>query len=207
LQEEERAELARDLHDEIGPFLFAAAIDAASIPPLLAAGATAEAGERAAAIRDAVAHMQSHTRAILGRLRPLSFGAVGLGEAIGNIIAFWRSRHPGIAFITDVAGDDDSLDEAARATVCRVVQESVCNALRHGSPRCIEIKVMRDAEGVVVRVDDDGGGPGLNGVTPGFGLVGMRERVQAQAGTLAIVARDGGHGLAVTARLPCEAAA
>ena len=64
-----------------------------------------------------------------------------------------------------------------------------------------------DAEGVVVRVDDDGGGPGLNGVTPGFGLVGMRERVQAQAGTLAIAARDGGRGLAVTARLPCEAAA
>jgi signal transduction histidine kinase len=42
---------------------------------------------------------------------------------------------------------------------------------------------------------------------PGFGLVGMRERVQAQAGTLAIGVLDGGRGLAVTARLPAEAAA
>nr|WP_294527618.1 HAMP domain-containing protein [uncultured Rhodopila sp.] len=206
LQEEERAELARDLHDEVGPFLFAAAIDAATIPGMLAAGQATEAEERADSIRDAVAHMQTQIRSILGRLRPLSFGSIGLAEAIGNIIVFWRSRHPGITFVSDIE-DDDSLDEAARATVCRVVQESVCNALRHGTPGRIDIRVTRDADGLLVRVDDDGAGPGADGVTPGFGLVGMRERVQAQCGTLAIAARDGGRGLAVTARLPREAAA
>jgi two-component system sensor histidine kinase UhpB len=207
LQEEERADLARDLHDEVGPFLFAAAIDAASIPGLLAAGQTREAEERAGSIGDAVAHMQGHIRSILGRLRPLSFGAIGLAEAIDNIAAFWRARHPGTLIVAEVAADDDSPDEALRATVCRVVQESICNALRHGSPGRIDISVARDADGLLVRVSDDGAGPGENGLVPGFGLVGMRERVQAQAGTLAIAPRDGGRGLAVTARLPAEAAA
>lgn len=207
LQEEERAELARDLHDEFGPFLFAAAIDAASIPSLLDASRSAEAAERADAISQAVTHMQSHIRSILGRLRPLSFGSVGLADTINNIIAFWRSRHPGITFTLTMAEEVDAPDEAVRGTVCRVVQESVCNAVRHGAPQHIGISVTRDGETLVVRVDDDGTGPGADGVTPGFGLVGMGERVRAQAGTLAIAARAGGRGLAVTARLPFDAAA
>ncbi len=207
LQEEERAELARDLHDEIGPFLFAAAIDAAGIPPLLEAGKPVEAAERADAIRDSVAHMQRQIRSILGRLRPLSYGSVGLAESIGNIVAFWRSRHPGIDFVVHVAEDDDAADETIRATACRVVQESVCNAVRHGEPERIGISVARDGMDLVVRIDDDGAGPGSHGVMPGFGLAGMRERVAALAGTLAISALAGGRGLAVTARLPCEAAA
>jgi two-component system sensor histidine kinase UhpB len=207
LQEEERADLARDLHDEIGPFLFAAAIDAASIQGLLAAGRVREADDRAASIQDAVAHMQGHIRSILGRLRPLSFGSIGLADAIANIVAFWRVRHPATLITASVAAEEDTVDEAVRATVCRVVQESICNALRHGSPGRIEISVTREADGLVVRVCDDGAGPGEQGVMPGFGLTGMRERVQAQAGTLAVAARDGGRGLAVTARLPAEAAA
>lgn len=207
LQEEERADLARDLHDEIGPFLFAAGIDAASIPSLIEAGRSAEVAERADAIRESVGHIQTQIRAILGRLRPLSFGAIGLADAIGNLVAFWRNRHPEIDFALDVAEVDDTLAEGVRATVCRVVQESLCNAMRHGGPGWVEISVTRDAEAVVVRVADDGAGPGESGVTPGFGLVGMRERVRAQAGTLSFSARAGGRGLAVTARLPCDAAA
>jgi two-component system, NarL family, sensor histidine kinase UhpB len=204
LQEEERAELARDLHDDIGPLLFAAGIDAAGIPALLAGDQAAEAAERADAIRESIASMQRQIRAILGRLRPLSFGAVDLAGAIENIIAFWRDRHPGIAFTLDVAPEDVALDEAVHTTVCRVVQESVCNAVRHGAPAHIAVSVLRDQGDLVVRVDDDGAGPGADGLTPGFGLVGMQERVRAQAGTLAVAPRLGGRGLAVTARLRCE---
>ncbi|HET6306769.1 MAG TPA: HAMP domain-containing protein [Rhodopila sp.] len=207
-QEEERADLARDLHDEIGPFLFAAGIDAAGIPALLQAGRLGEVGERAEAIRDSVAHMQMQVRSILGRLRPLSFGSVGLAEAIGNLVAFWRDRHPAIDFALDVAEEEeDGPSEAVRSTVCRIVQESLCNAVRHGAPGRIEISVTREGADMVVQVVDDGVGPGAGGVIPGFGLVGMRERVRAQAGTLAIAARGSGSGLAVTARLPCDAAA
>lgn len=204
LQEEERAELARDLHDDIGPLLFAAAIDAAGIPALLADGQATEAAERAEAIRGSIALMQRQVRGILGRLRPLDSGSVGLAEAIGNVVAFWRGRHPGIAFSLDVAPEDAALDEVVRTTVCRVVQESVLNAIRHGAPTQVAVRVFRDRRDIVVRVDDDGAGPGAGGLTPGFGLVGMQERVRAQAGTLAVAPRLGGRGLAVTARLPCE---
>ena len=204
LQEEERAELARDLHDDIGPFLFAVAVDTAGIPALLEAGRMADIRERLDAIGDAVGHMQGCIRSVLGRLRPPSVAEIGLQPAIGNLVAFWRSRHPRIVFALDVIGEDDAIAEPVRATVCRIVQESICNAVRHGRPDRIEIGVAREQDDVVVRVADDGSGLGANGGGQGFGLVGMRERVLAHAGSFAIADRPGGRGLAVTARLPCE---
>jgi len=200
LQEEERADLARDLHDEIGPFLFAAGIDVAGIPALLQDGRSGDVIERAVAAGESIAHVQSHIRSILGRLRPLSFGAVSLPDAITNIVTFWRGRHPGITFALELAGEEDPLNETVRAIAGRVVQESIYNAVRHGHPARIDIGVSREGDDLVVRVDDDGAGPGEAGLTPGFGLIGMRERVQARAGTLVIAA--GKHGLSVTARLP-----
>ena len=202
LQEEERADLARDLHDEIGPFLFAAGIDVASIPALLSDDRPSEAIERANAAWDSIAHVQGHIRSMLGRLRPLTFGVVSLPDAIINIVTFWRDRHPGVTFTLDIAAEDDAPDEAVRATACRVVQESVFNAVRHGDPARIAIRVSREGGNLIVCVEDDGTGPGEAGVSPGFGLIGMRERVQAQAGTLVIAA--GNPGLTVTARLPLD---
>jgi two-component system sensor histidine kinase UhpB len=206
LQEEERAELARDLHDEVGPLLFAAGIDAAGLARLIPAGRVAEASARVEAIRDALGQIQAQIRGILGRLRPLAFGVVALPEAIGNLVAFWRSRHPDIVFTLELAEEDEALDERKRATICRVVQESLCNAVRHGQPTQIEISVTRSDGSILVRVADDGVGAAVDTLAPGFGLTGMAERVRAQSGSLAITGRAGGRGLAVLARLPCEAA-
>jgi two-component system sensor histidine kinase UhpB len=206
LQEEERADLARDLHDEIGPHLFAAAIDAATLRDRCSADAVA--AERIEAIGQAVAHMQRHIRSILGRLRPLSFGAVGLAEAVANVAAFWRSRDPAIAITLDLPPHDDSLSEAARATIGRVVQESLCNAVRHAHPSSIAISVTREhaADGRqdwVVQVADDGVGLAA-GPAPGFGMLGMRERVAAQGGSLVVRQSEAGRGLCVVARLPAS---
>ena len=96
LQEEERTDLARDLHDEVGPFLFAVHLDAASIEQAVASGRTADVPERAHAIREAVGHMQRHVRAMLHRLRSVSPVEGGLAPALDNLVAFWRARQPTI---------------------------------------------------------------------------------------------------------------
>src|SRR5262249_39148153 len=76
LQDEERADLARDLHDEIGPLLFAVDMTAATVERLAGDGRNAEIPVHARAIHESVGHMQRHVRAILQRLRPLA--TVGL---------------------------------------------------------------------------------------------------------------------------------
>ena len=205
LQEEERADLARDLHDEVGPFLFTAALDAAAIGQAAAAGQHAAIPERALAIREAVGHMQRHVRAMLKRLRLASPVEVGLAPALGNIVAFWQAHRPTTAFALEVSADEDGLDEATKAVIYRVAQEGLSNAVRHGHPGRIEVAVTPGEHGgVVVRVSDDGIGM-ADAAEPGFGLAGMRERVAALGGFLQVANTPGGTGFAVTARLPCRA--
>lgn len=204
LQDEERAELARELHDEVGPYLFAASLDAAAIEGDAAAGRHGGVPERARALRDAVGHVQRHVRAVLRRLRPANPVEIGLAPALGNLVAFWRARRPGVLFALDVAADEDHLGEAATAVIYRVVQEGLSNAVRHGAPSRIGVEVRAGPGGAEVRVTDDGVGLGGGG-EPGFGLAGMRERVTAIGGTLHVGARAEGKGLAVTARLPAGA--
>jgi two-component system sensor histidine kinase UhpB len=206
LQEEERTDLARDLHDDVGPFLFAVNLDAASIEQAAGSGRIAEVAERAHAIREAVEHMQRHVRAMLHRLRPASPVEAGLAPALGTLIAFWRARQPEIGFSLDMAVDEDRLGEPTMAAIYRLVQEGLNNAVRHGGPRRIEIGVRAVETGeVVVRIADNGTGLAASN-RPGFGFTGMRERVEGLGGTLQVGAGADGKGLIVTASLPCPAA-
>ncbi len=201
--EEERSDLARDLHDEVGPFLFAVNIDVATIRRLIAGGQLDEVPERLHAISEAVGHMQKHVKAILGQLRPIGLVEFGLATAIDNLAKFWHFRHPEIDFIVNVSGETDGFGDPVDATIYRIVQESLSNAVRHGSPSRIEVEVSEDAEhAIIARVSDDGTGLAEPEGDVGFGLIGMRERVAALGGSLVVENGPGARGLTVTARLP-----
>ncbi len=201
LQEEERAELARDLHDDIGPALFAVSLTAATI------------GRRANELRDnaianhadtigtVTAQMQRSVKSLLGRLRPMRRIEAGLQPAMDALVSFWRDRNPGIDFDLQVTADDADLDERQRETIFLVVQEAVVNAIRHGRPHRIGIVILRQPGAVSVSITDDGAGPDACG-QPGFGLELMQERVAALQGTLLIGERDQRRGWSVDARLP-----
>ena len=200
LQDEERADLARDLHDEIGPHLFAANVDAAMARRLIGEGQSAEALVQLEAIEGAVAHMQRLVRDILGRLRPTELFELGLTAAINELVAFWRARNPAIRFAVNVPHDESqSIPDRVRETLYRVVQEALNNAVRHGRPSHIQIEIGGDGDDVFARVADNGV-PGDKADGVGFGLVGMRERVAAARGKLTVSRRA--TGWEVTARLP-----
>ncbi|HEY2177330.1 MAG TPA: sensor histidine kinase [Caulobacteraceae bacterium] len=202
LQDEERADLARDLHDEIGPHLFAVNVDAAMARRLIGEGRSGEAGAQVEAIQQAVGHMQRLVREILARLRPSEIIDLGLAAAVGELVAFWSARQPAIAFTVKVPDDEAlGLGVAARETLYRVVQEGLNNAVRHGRPGRVEVEIARNGGEVVARIGDDGAGGGKPEGS-GFGLIGMRERVAAAGGTLAI---ERGAGWTITARLPARA--
>jgi two-component system sensor histidine kinase UhpB len=85
-----------------------------------------------------------------------------------------------------------------------VVQEGLTNAVRHGHPSRIEIEIALAADGeVVTRVTDDGQGAG-QAEGAGFGLIGMRERVAAAGGSLAVERDRPTGGWSLTARLPAD---
>jgi len=181
LQDEERADIARDLHDEIGPHLFAANVDAAMTASLISAGRGEAALEQLRAITAAIAHMQRLVRDILGRLRPTRLAELGLASAVLDLVAFWQARRPEIAFETRLV-DGEALPDPVQEILYRVVQESLVNALRHGAPHRVRIVIERSDRGARVEIANDGAAE--VGGARGFGLTGMAERVAAAGGVL-----------------------
>jgi two-component system sensor histidine kinase UhpB len=202
VQEEERADLARDLHDEVGPLLFAVSVDATMIKQFAKEGDADLVAARAHAIGESVGEMQRLVKSILGQLRPGVLLDLGLASALDSLVKFWRQRHPDIAF--QLSCVEEGFGASVDAVVYRVVQEAVSNAVRHGQPRTVGIDVARDDDGrIVVSVRDNGSGLGGKRHEFGFGLTGMRERVMALGGILTVFSGTGG-GLVVQARLPVE---
>jgi two-component system sensor histidine kinase UhpB len=210
LQDQERSELARDLHDEVSPFLFAINIDAAGASRRLEEGRTAEAGGHILSITEAVRHMQRQVRHMLGRLRPIGLAEFGLREAIENLVAFWRRRRPDLRYQVEISADCEDLGELVGTTVCRVVREALSNAVRHAEAALVTISIERrhdaleDHDEIRVVVADDGQGM-REPNRLGYGLVGVRERVTAVGGRLTFSNRSG-KGFQVTATLPCAPA-
>jgi two-component system sensor histidine kinase UhpB len=206
LQAEERADLARDLHDEVGPLLFAVDMTAATIERLATSGRGTDIPAHVRSIQDAVGRMQRHVRLLLGRLRPIH--AIGLAPAIDRLAAFWRGRNPELDFNIAVSVDEDRLGDDLKETIYRVVQEGMSNAIRHGKPTRIDVAISTDdIGGIRIEVTDDGIGMVMDGIAgrdpTGLGLIGMRERVMAMAGSLTIQHGRDRRGLALVAWLPC----
>jgi two-component system sensor histidine kinase UhpB len=206
IQEEERADIARDLHDDIGPHLFAVNMDAEMIAQLCELGRHEAVPEHVQAIKAAVAHMQRQVRDLLSRLRPARMTELGLNAAIRDLVGFWSQRRPDIAFRLTLLEDEGRLSDAAKDVVYRVVQEAANNAVRHGDPHSIAIALALDdsQQTLTVSVADDGAGRAAPSAVGGFGLVGMRERVVAAGGSLTF-GPDPGGGWTTTARLSLDA--
>nr|WP_280514478.1 ATP-binding protein [Chthonobacter albigriseus] len=204
LQDEERAELARDLHDEVGPFLFAVDVDSAAIAVIVKeTGGGPRGGDiaaKAASIKAAASHARLHVRGILGQLRPGVLGSLGLAAAVREIVDFHRSRRPDVAFALDVP--EASYGEVLDGVILAVIREALSNAIKHAEPRKIEVSIVPMGQEAAVVVVDDGRGFDPKDRPTGYGLIGMRERVAALGGMLAIERNPAGRGTAVNAIVP-----
>jgi two-component system sensor histidine kinase UhpB len=197
VQEEERAGIARDLHDEVGPYLFAIQVDANAI----AKSGDAKTRDLGSTIRDAAHHVQRHVKDILRQLRPINDLEFGLEAAVSDLILFWSRRYPGIRFERAIV-PGAAIDPRSEEVAYRIVQESLSNAIRHGNPQTIHIAIAQDVNGVSVCVEDDGGGLKQSDAGLGhMGLAGMEDRVRALKGQFTVENLQG-RGVRVRAFLP-----
>src|SRR6185437_13008763 len=123
IQEEERTELARDLHDEMGPFLFAMRLDAEAIESEARKAGQEEIAGCAQALGETVSRIQSHVRDILKQLRPDGLAVVGIKTAIANLSTFWQRHHGGIAIVLKVMGEE--FGAKTDTVIYRLVQEGL----------------------------------------------------------------------------------
>jgi two-component system sensor histidine kinase UhpB len=178
-------------------------VDAAALQSTAEAAGQGDIAARLKPIRDGVAHIQQQVKSILSRLRSGTVAEFGLKQALENLAAFWRTRHDGVTITVGGSAFDKALGEVFEGQVYRIVQESLSNAMRHGKPRRVDIRIDAvDDHEVIVQVSDDGSGFRSSAETRGFGLRGMVERVTALGGDLDIRPGSEGAGVTVRARLP-----
>jgi two-component system sensor histidine kinase UhpB len=202
IQDEERADIARDLHDEIGPHLFAVNMDAEMIAQLNESGRHGAIPAQVRAIQSAVGHVQRQVRDLLGRLRPTRVTELGLNAAIYDLVRFWALRRPDIAFHVTALDDETCVSESTKDVIYRIVQEAANNAVRHGNPKIIRIAIAADERHALnVSICDDGARGQAQPTAGGLGLIGMRERVVAAGGSLTFGPNPGAVGWTTAARL------
>jgi len=206
VEDRERRELARELHDEFGPYLFAIRANLTAIQghdgaPSASAAPPAFAAKCAAALEQ-VGALQQVNRRVLQRLRPPALAELGLTGALNGLIAQWQDGNPDIAITLSAGLEEGSLGHTTALTVYRVVQEGLTNALRHANAAHIWVTVTQVPDGPVkIQIKDDGDGIAA-GAKPGIGLSGMGERVWALGGTLSL-SNDPVGGVVLDVELPC----
>jgi two-component system sensor histidine kinase UhpB len=212
LQDVERKEIARELHDEFGPYLFALRAHASALTRIAdGKGPGGEATQKhGSAILEQVNALQQSNRRVLEKLRPAGLTELGLHEALGALLRLWGESHPDVAIETAISQSLGDTGETADLTIYRTIQEALTNVFRHAGATRVNVTVepvgqpsgLTGRGGALVRVCDNGGG-----LRPdhklGFGLTGMRERILALGGSLTIASGD--NGVTVEAVIPMDA--
>ncbi|MGH6753210.1 MAG: histidine kinase, partial [Bradyrhizobium sp.] len=141
LQDVERKEIARELHDEFGPYLFALRVHAGALTKLADAGdATVEATRRhGSAILEQLNALQQSNRRVLEKLRPVGLTELGLREALGALLRLWGESHPEVAIETAISPSLGDTGETADLTIYRTIQEALTNVFRHAGATCIHV--------------------------------------------------------------------
>jgi signal transduction histidine kinase len=191
--EAERTRWARELHDGTLQGLGALQISVASArrvsDPAVRDRVLAEAAEQAT-------HEIAQLRALITDLRPAALDDLGIEAALEALVD--RSRRASgleIDIVTDFAFEAGRVAERhlpeLETAIYRIVQEALTNAVRHAEATRIDVKVGEHDGGVEILVEDDGRGFDVQSRGGGFGLVGMRERVELERGTLQMTSRPG----------------
>ncbi len=194
-QEEERARVARDLHDEVnqsltGLLLRLEAVREAAPPEL-----EPELAETRTLANQAMRELLSLAR----QLRPTALDDLGLAAAIaGQVEQLERS---GLTAELATEGDFSDLDDDVQLVVYRVAQESLTNAARHSEAQRIAVTLRRSGDAVELEVADDGRGFAFEQSERGLGIGGMRERALLIGAELTIESRPD-HGTTVRLSVP-----
>jgi len=184
VQEEERKNLARELHDELGQCITAIQADAESIRDLSAKDDD-RVVTRADAILKVSAHVYDVVHSMMRLLRPSVLDNLGLVEALKEEINAWKKRNPEIDCNYNFEGELSGLGERTNITIYRVIQECLTNIVKYASATNVSIELKNDNENLSLIISDDGVGMGTDPNvrdSHGLGLIGMRERIQALNG-------------------------
>ncbi len=203
VQEDERARLSRELHDELGQILSALQYELGWLQRMIALKPESAAGSFGNAT-DMLDRAVTELRRICKALRPPLLDDLGVAPALRHLVDEFRKRNTVVSDI-DIDLDDlgDEITPEAALCMYRVLQESLHNVTRHAEASAISVALTRGAHHLQLSVTDDGRGFSMDDPTAalGCGIDGMRERAHLVGGSLHIHSEPN-RGTSVVLRVP-----
>lgn len=190
LQEEERARIARDMHDGVIQLIAGARLELKATRVVAASGLPPVAIEKMDALRSILDEMEKELRRAIYDLQPPMLDAVGLTPALQKYgVAFQKLS--GIYCAVQFKGAPYHLPPATEIAVFRIVEESLHNVMSHAHANKASVTLDFSPTQLGITVEDDGQGfdfeqPKKNGSGKGLGLLGMRERVESLNGNMQV---------------------
>lgn len=184
VQERERLELARELHDDIGQFLTGISLDIATL--------VSYQDENIALLAKRISNncrmTRNISRKLIRRLRPSSLDSQGIVAAVKAVVQEWLTYNPKIKAEIEIDETIQSLSEKTNITLYRIVQEALTNISKHAHASQVNITLTFDQakSAISLLVRDNGIGIQQGSKKFSFGLIGMRERVHALQGEINI---------------------
>lgn len=200
IREEERKHIARELHDDLGQLLATLRGDLALLQRHTSHNASAR--KLQAGMDELLMSAITSLRRIAGNLRPRALDEGGLYFALESLRQEFVERN-NISCTLDAYEEDLILDDVYSTAIFRIVQEALTNIARHAQAGKVALSLYRKDATLHVTVHDDGRGIAEKDMdkASSFGLIGMRERVWALHGDIAIVS-DGGTRIMIRLPLP-----
>lgn len=197
----ERARVAHALHESTAQNLSAIVMQ---IGALLAHEPDAERQRRLGLVRDLARETLEEVRLLSHTMYPRSLDDLGLLEALRQMARSHAGDHVAVR-VEGRAPETAALPRTVRSVLYWVAQEAVTNAMRHGRPTGVDVRLTGSPDRVTLEITDDGGGFDLaeaEGRRPGMGLFAMRERVALVGGDLQIASQRA--GTRVVAMVPLD---
>ena len=201
VREEEKARIAREVHDELGQMLTVLKLET-SMCELAYAQLDSGLQERLNSMKRLIAQLFQLVRDVATALRPPILDA-GIASAIE-----WQARRfearTQIPCLVQVPDNLPALSDAKAIGLFRILQEALTNVMRHAQAHTVELSLALEGNELCMSISDDGQGFVLDSGRPtSFGLVGMRERVLIMGGSL-VLHSEQGEGTTLSVRVPLD---
>ncbi len=204
IQEDERQRLSQELHDELGQSLTAIKVMAVTAGRSQAGAADIrQSTDSIVAICD---HLMTVVRSMMHQLHPLVLTELGLKATMEDLLNHWSTRNPELKLTITCPDEVDGLEQKITIQIFRIVQECLTNIVRHAQANqaIISLKIEHQAEtgsALRLQVSDDGQGCAVDKIKAGFGLLGMRERINSLGGEFTIQTQPQ-QGMSIIAIIP-----
>jgi two-component system sensor histidine kinase UhpB len=202
IQEDERARIARDLHDQLGQELVYLGIKAQSLAEQL--GDSTDARDSMLELMNLIDRTMATSHRIALSISPPILDDMGLARAV-RLCAGEFAKRASIACFVDSAVDDLGIPKDVATAAYRILQEALTNVWKHAKASEVRVSIKKTGKTLVLRISDNGTGfdKGTLLDEGSLGLVGMRERARLVGGLIEVTNRRAG-GTRVVARLPLD---